>query len=59
MERGYNKKMMRKQVLSAREHSRNDLLEEEKKQMSENTFNITYYTAFKNVRSIMEELHIL
>ena len=60
MERGYNKKMIRKQILSAREHSRNDLLEKEKQQMSERklTFNITYYSTFRNVRSIMEELHI-
>ena len=61
MERGYNEKMIRTQILSAREHSRNDLLEKEKQQMSERkrTFNITYYAAFRNVRSIMEELHIL
>ena len=61
MQRGYNKKMKRKPVLSTREHSRNDLLEKEKQQMSERrlTFNITYYPAFRNVRSIMEELHIL
>ena len=61
MGRGYNEKMIRKQILSAREHSRNDLLEKEKQQMSERklTFNITYYPAFQNVRSIMEELHIL
>ena len=61
MERGYNEKMIRKQILSAREHSRNDLLEKEKQQMPEKklTFNITYYPAFQNVRSIMEELHIL
>ena len=61
MERGYNEKMIRKQILSAREHSRNDLLEKEKQQMSERklTFNTTYYPAFRNVRSIMEELHIL
>ena len=31
MERGYNEKMIRKQILRAREHSRNDLLEKEKK----------------------------
>ena len=61
MERGYNEKMIRKQILSAREHSRNDLLEKEKQQMPEKklTFNITYNPAFQNVRSIMEELHIL
>ena len=61
MERGYNEKMIRKQILSAREHCRNDLLEKEKQLMSVRklTFNITYYPAFQNVRSIMEELHIL
>ena len=59
MERVYNEKMIRKQILSTREHSRNDLLEKEK-QMSEKklTFNITYHPAFVDVRSIMEELHI-
>ena len=61
MERGYNEKMIRKQILSARDHSRNDILEKEKQQMSERklTFNVTYYPAFQNVRCIMEELHIL
>ena len=61
MERGYNEKMVRNQILRAREHSRNDLLEREKQQMSEQklTFNITYYPAFQNIRAIMEELHIL
>ena len=61
MERGFNEKMIRKQILRAREHSRNDLLEREKPQMPENklTFNITYYPAFQNVRAIMGELHIL
>ena len=61
MEIGYNEKMIRKQIVSAREHSRNDLVEREKQQMSKKklTFNITYHPAFQNVRSIMEELHIL
>ena len=49
MERCYNKKMIHKQILRAREHSRNDLLEREKQQMSNQklTFNITYYPAFQ------------
>ena len=61
MERGYNEKMIKKQILSAREYSRNDHLEKEKQQMSERKliFNITYYPDFRNVRSIMEQLHIL
>ena len=56
MERGYNEKMIRKQILSAREHSRNDLLEKEKQQLSERklTCSITYYPVFRNVRGIME-----
>ena len=61
MERRYNEKMIREQILKARKHSRNDLLEKEKQQMSEKklTFNITHYPVFRNFRSIMEELHIL
>ena len=61
METGYSEKMIRKQILSAQEYSRNDLLEKEKQQMPEKklTFNITYYPAFQHVRRIMEELHIL
>ena len=61
MERGYNEKMIHKQISRARGHSRNDLLEREKPQMSRQklTFNITYYQAFQNVRALMEELHIL
>ena len=61
IERGYNEKMIRKQILRAREHLRNDRLERKKQQMSDQklTFNITYYPAFQNGRAIMEELHIL
>ena len=35
MGRSYNEKMIRNQILRAQEHSRNDLLEREKPQMSE------------------------
>ena len=44
--------MILKQILKIQEHSRNDLLEREKQQMSEDklTFNITYYPAFQNIR---------
>ena len=49
MERGYNEKIIRKQILR------------KKQQISEKklTFNITYYPAFQNVRNIMKELYIL
>ena len=62
MERDYSQKMIRRQMLSAREHSGNDLLEREKQQMCEKTlkFNITYYyQTFENARSTMKELHML
>ena len=68
LERRYNKKMIRSQILRAREHSRSDLLERERERESERekpqiseqklTFNITYYPAFQNVRTLMEELNI-
>ena len=61
MESCYNERMISKQIWRAREHSRNDLFETEKPQISELklTFNITYYPAFQNVRAMMEELHTL
>ena len=61
MERGYSENMLCKQVLRARGLSRNDFLEREKQQMSEQklTFKITYYPTFQNVRAIMEELYFI
>ena len=41
MERGYNEKRIRKQILRAREHSKNDLLKREKPQVSEQK--LTFY----------------
>ena len=54
MERGCNGKMIRKQILRARELSRKDLLEREKAETSEPklTFDITYYPVFQNIRNI-------
>ena len=61
MESGYNGKMIRKQILTAREHSRKDLLEREKAATSKPklTFNTNYYPVFQNNRNILEELHLL
>ena len=61
MERGYNGKMISKQILRAREHSRKDLLEKEKTETSEPklTFNIMYYPVFQKIRNILQELHLL
>ena len=52
--------MVRKQVLRAREHSRESLLEKVKSESDQKkmTFNITCYRVFQNVRYIVQELHI-
>ena len=61
MGRGYNGKMIRKQILRAQKHSRKDLLEREKTETSvpRLTFNITCYPVFQNMRKILQELHLL
>ena len=61
MERGCSERMVRTQILRARGESRDSLLERGNTRTSESklTFNITYYLAFQNVRSILEELQIL
>ena len=60
-EKGYSEKMVRKQILRAREHSRESLLEKVKSESDQKklTFNITYCPVFENVRNILLELHIL
>ena len=47
--------MIKKQIIRAREHFMKDLVEREEIE----TFNITYYPPFQNVRNIMQELHLL
>ena len=61
LEKGYSAKMVRKQVLRAREHSRESLLEKVISESNQDklTFNITYYPVFQDVRNILQELHIL
>ena len=61
MERGYSEIMVRMQILKARGESRDSHLEQGNTRTSESkrTFNITYYPAFQNVRSILKELQIL
>ena len=60
-ERGYSKKLVRKEILKARSQSRETLLDKEKRSRNDDrvTFNITYYPVFKNIRIVLEELHIL
>lgn len=61
MERGSIEKVLKKQILNAWEHCRNNILEGDKQQMSEKKlmFNNMYYLTIQNVRSIIEELNIL
>ena len=60
-EKGYSKKMVRKQVLRALEHSRESLLNKVKSEFDQNklTFSLTYYPVFQYVTNILQELHIL
>ena len=60
MGKGYNKKndKIKNQILSDQELSRNNLLEREKQQMSEKKLTFST-TAFQNIKSKMDELHIL
>ena len=60
-ERSYGERMVRTEILEARGESRDRLLEGVNTLTSESklTFNIAYYTAFQNVRSILQKLKIL
>ena len=60
-ERGYSERVVRQEILKARKIPRNELLEKERNHPEENklTFNITYYPAFQNTKTILEELQIL
>ena len=53
--------MVRTQILKARSQSGDNLLERGNTRTSKSklTFNITYYSTFQNVRSILEELQVL
>ena len=61
MERGYNENLVRTQIPKARGESRNSLLERgnTRTSVSKLAFDITYYQALQNVRSILQELQIL
>ena len=61
MKKVYNEKIIRKKILRAWKHTKEDLIGRETTQMPEHkiTFKIIYYPAFQNVRGIMEELNLL
>ena len=60
-EQGYSERFARQEILKAQKIPRNELLEKERSHPEENklTFNITYYPAFQNTKTILEELQIL
>ena len=61
LERGYKERKARKQLLRGRAFCRDDLLNRERtvREKTQVTFNLTYYSCFKNVRKILKELHLL
>ena len=61
MEKGYNEKMIRYQILRTHKHSTKDLLENEKRNFQAETFfNTTFYPDFQfSFRNIVQERHLL
>ena len=61
MKRGNSERIVKTRILKARDESRGSLLERRSTRTSGSklTFNITYYPAFQNVRSIFEKLQLL
>ena len=60
-ERGYSERDVRQKILKARKIPRNEFLEKERNHQEENKlmFNMTYYPAFQNTKTILEKFHIL
>ena len=64
MERGYDRKMIKRQISRAQEDSTKDVLERKKEAQTSKPklmFNITYYLVFRGFkfRRILQELHLL
>ena len=53
--------MVRKEIFRARAILKDELLEKVNDQEKQNkiTFNTTYHPAFRNIRKILEELHVI
>ena len=61
IERCYSEREVRKQILRARDFSRDSLLDRENTREEQNkiTINLSYYPVFQNVKKILGELHLL
>ena len=60
-ERGHSERVVRQEISKTRKLSRNEWLEKERNHQEENKlmFNISYYPAFQNTKTILEILQIL
>ena len=58
---GYSEKMVRKEILRVRAIPSDTLLEKvnDQEKQKKITFNITYHPIFRNIRKILEELHVI
>ena len=61
IERGYGEREVQKQILRARDFSRDSLLDREntRAEQSKITFNLIHYLVFQNVEKYLAELHLL
>ena len=58
--RGYDDKLIRNKVLSARKFSRTELLYKEKQEKKEKlTLNISYHPAYQGINRILRKIHII
>ena len=60
-ERRYSSKLVQKEILWARKIPRNKLLDKKKSQRNDSklTFNVTYYSVFRRLKSQLKELHVI
>ena len=61
LERGYNSKLLRKEILRARKIPGNELLDKDKSHGNDSnlTFNVTYYPVFRHLKSQLKELNVI
>ena len=60
MKRGYDEKLIRKKVLDARKHKRNDLLNGVRSDKKHKvTLNITFHPEFQNLNKLLRKLHLI
>ena len=59
-QRGYNDKLVRDQIIKARKHKRDELLDREKPSTDQKlTLNITYHPAYAKLKETLHQIHLL